>query len=62
MVLGKMRDIAETYLGEKVTHAVVTVPACESSIDALLLELAPTRPPGQTSMTLSVKLPRMPAP
>lgn len=27
MVLGKMRDIAETYLGEKVTNAVVTVPA-----------------------------------
>jgi endoplasmic reticulum chaperone BiP len=27
MVLGKMKDIAESYLGEKVTHAVVTVPA-----------------------------------
>jgi len=27
MVLGKMRDIAEGYLGKKVTHAVVTVPA-----------------------------------
>ncbi|KAF2268991.1 heat shock protein 70b [Lojkania enalia] len=27
MVLGKMRDIAEEYLGEKVTNAVVTVPA-----------------------------------
>ncbi|CAF0877312.1 unnamed protein product [Didymodactylos carnosus] len=27
MVLGKMREIAEAYLGEKVTHAVVTVPA-----------------------------------
>lgn len=27
MVLGKMRDIAEAYLGHKVTHAVVTVPA-----------------------------------
>jgi len=27
MVLGKMRDIAEAYLGKKVTHAVVTVPA-----------------------------------
>jgi heat shock protein 5 len=27
MVLGKMRDIAEGFLGEKVTHAVVTVPA-----------------------------------
>ncbi|CAG8493893.1 3848_t:CDS:1, partial [Paraglomus brasilianum] len=27
MVLGKMRDIAESYLGKKVSHAVVTVPA-----------------------------------
>ncbi|KAF2821483.1 78 kDa glucose-regulated protein-like protein [Ophiobolus disseminans] len=27
MILGKMKDIAEDYLGEKVTNAVVTVPA-----------------------------------
>ncbi|CAH3041984.1 unnamed protein product [Porites lobata] len=27
MVLSKMREIAEAYLGKKVTHAVVTVPA-----------------------------------
>ncbi|KAJ3289675.1 molecular chaperone bip1 [Rhizoclosmatium globosum] len=27
MVLQKMKEIAESYLGEKVTHAVVTVPA-----------------------------------
>ncbi|KAH6853634.1 glucose-regulated protein [Chaetomium sp. MPI-CAGE-AT-0009] len=27
MVLGKMKDIAEAYLGQKVQHAVVTVPA-----------------------------------
>ncbi|AQZ12988.1 KAR2 (YJL034W) [Zygosaccharomyces parabailii] len=27
MVLGKMKQIAEDYLGKKVTHAVVTVPA-----------------------------------
>merc|ERR1711881_179013 len=27
MVLSKMKDTAETYLGKKVTHAVVTVPA-----------------------------------
>lgn len=27
MVLGKMKDVAEGYLNEKVTHAVVTVPA-----------------------------------
>ncbi|KAI9829160.1 MAG: ATPase with role in protein import into the ER [Thelocarpon impressellum] len=27
MILGKMKDIAESYLGHEVTHAVVTVPA-----------------------------------
>ena len=27
MVLQKMKEIAESYLGEKVTNAVVTVPA-----------------------------------
>ena len=27
MILGKMKETAETYLGHKVTHAVVTVPA-----------------------------------
>ena len=27
MVLGKMKDIAEEYLGKKITNAVVTVPA-----------------------------------
>jgi len=27
MVLGKMKEVAESYLGEKVTNAVVTVPA-----------------------------------
>ena len=27
MVLGKMKEIAEAYLGHEVTHAVVTVPA-----------------------------------
>jgi heat shock protein 5 len=29
MVLTKMKETAEAYLGHKVTHAVVTVPACE---------------------------------
>jgi heat shock protein 5 len=28
MVLGKMKETAEAYLGHKVTHAVITVPAC----------------------------------
>ena len=27
MVLGKMKETAEAYLGEKVTEAVITVPA-----------------------------------
>ncbi|KAK1590076.1 hsp70-like protein [Colletotrichum navitas] len=27
MILGKMKEVAESYLGKKVTHAVVTVPA-----------------------------------
>ena len=27
MVLGKMKDIAQQYLGENVTDAVITVPA-----------------------------------
>ena len=27
MVLSKMKEIAESYLGKKVTHAVVTAPA-----------------------------------
>jgi heat shock protein 5 len=27
MILGKMKEVAEGYLGKKVTHAVVTVPA-----------------------------------
>ena len=27
MVLGKMKEVAEEYLGEKINNAVVTVPA-----------------------------------
>lgn len=30
MVLTKMKETAEAYLNKKVTHAVVTVPACKS--------------------------------
>ena len=32
MVLVKMKETAEAYLGKKVTHAVVTVPACTSCL------------------------------
>ena len=27
MILGKMKDVAEAYVGKKITNAVVTVPA-----------------------------------
>ena len=36
MVLGKMKETAEAYLGKKVTHAVVTVPACEFKVELSL--------------------------
>lgn len=32
MILIKMKETAEAYLGHKVTHAVVTVPACKPSL------------------------------
>ena len=34
MVLSKMKGIAEDYLGQNVTHAVVTVPACKYRQDS----------------------------
>ena len=34
MVLGQMKETAEAYLGKKVTHAVVTVPACTFLLDS----------------------------
>ena len=39
MVLQKMKETAEAYLGEKVTHAVVTVPACKRLIRSLITSL-----------------------
>jgi hypothetical protein len=54
MVLVKMKETAEAYLGHKVTHAVVTVPACK-------LRTSDThRAPAdiQISTTLSEPLPR----
>ena len=45
MVLGKMKETAEAYLGEKVTHAVVTVPACAflnvASLSSVVLNFCP---------------------
>jgi molecular chaperone DnaK (HSP70) len=29
VILGQMKASAEAYLGETVTHAIVTVPTCE---------------------------------
>jgi heat shock protein 5 len=40
MVLVKMKETAESYLGQPVTHAVVTVPACKRHL--LLVESALT--------------------
>jgi len=37
MILTKMKETAEAYLGKKVTHAVVTVPACSFSSSPSLL-------------------------
>ena len=37
MVLTKMKETAEAYLGHKVTHAVVTVPACKPLSSSILL-------------------------
>ena len=34
MILTKMKETAEAYLGHKVTHAVVTVPACKYCVSA----------------------------
>ena len=33
MVLIKMKEVAEAYLGKKVTHAVVTVPAVSKKLN-----------------------------
>jgi molecular chaperone DnaK (HSP70) len=40
MVLGKMKETAEAYLGKKVTHAVVTVPACAFLLQVVLLNFS----------------------
>ena len=40
MVLTKMKETAEAYLGHKVTHAVVTVPACQSKASCTILTSA----------------------
>ena len=44
MVLSKMKETAESFLGEKVTKAVVTVPACTSSLPCPRASCASTHP------------------
>ena len=39
MILGKMKEVAESYLGKTVTHAVVTVSAQSGFLQAVLLML-----------------------
>ena len=53
MILGKMKETAEAYLGKKVTHAVVTVPACAVSIRIICGISLLT--PLQTSTTLNAR-------
>ena len=36
MVLQKMKEVAEAFLGTKVTHAVVTVPAVSDYISIVI--------------------------
>ncbi len=49
MVLGKMKETAEAYLGKKVTHVIVAVPACSFFIP--IVGRIPLLIPLQTSMT-----------
>lgn len=59
MVLGKMKETAEAYLGHKVTHAVVTVPACECfTVEVFNLKFLKTFIL-QISMTHNAKLRKM---
>ena len=54
MVLGKMKEIAEAYLGHEVTHAVVTV----SNFIRFNFKIIYLRSPLTLTM-LNVKLPKM---
>lgn len=60
MVLTKMKETAEAYLGKKVTHAVVTVPAVRSTkimlISCNIFKLSSIF---SISTMLNVKQPRM---
>ena len=51
MVLTKMKETAEAYLGHKVTHAVVTVPACTLCIFRMSCQLTTDFNDAQRSAT-----------
>jgi molecular chaperone DnaK (HSP70) len=40
MVLGEMKETAKAYLGKKVTHTIVMVPACMFLLQVVLLNLS----------------------
>lgn len=54
MVLGRMKETAEAYLGQKVTHAVITVPACNPITAPLYIP--------QAVLITQIRLQRLPTP
>jgi len=58
MILIKMKETAEAYLGQKVTHIVITVPACKRIF--LILPSSGLPALVKTSTTLSVRHLRIP--
>ena len=63
MVLGKMKETAEAYLGKKVTHAVVTVPAYFNDAQRQVwTENISVFGAGKYFILIFLRLPRMPEP
>lgn len=60
MILSKMKEVAEGYLGKKVTHAVVTVVCFQFNPRFTNRLLTMSSPP--TSTTTNARLPRTPVP
>ena len=63
MILAKMREIAEAFLGEEIRNAVVTVPAYfnDSQRQVRRGALSPTRPWGPNAQAPLSSAPRPPA-
>ena len=55
MVLVKMKETAEAFLGKKVTHAVVTVPAYFSSVQETPIFEVKNRPEGDGPLHQAVQ-------